>query len=310
MVFGESPLKDLYRQIVWGPWRELLERSPYGWEYQANWLMGQGVGRAARGKRAAVVRNLQRAFPDRSDLARVAVHAFATHFANQYASFAFGRINKENWSKYLSIDGLEYVEAARRDRVGLVLMHPHMGPAQLPLCVLGALGYPMHQIGGGVTQVEKTEVGRWATETRHRLEARMSVTLHDGKGYLRTLLRVLEQGEIVLTACDGTGGGQELGRRYERTVLGHRMRVPVGAFYLARRANARLHTLYTVRDGARYRSVIGPELTVARGGKLDATLEDGADQTALFLEQVLLRHPGDWLFWDVFAPGELLVCDC
>lgn len=309
MVFGESPLKDLYRRVVWGPYRELLERTPYGWEYRVNRRLGLAAALAAGGKLHEVEANLRRAFPQRADLPSVARETMGTHFVNQYASFAFGRIDKENWSRYLRFEGLEHIEAAKRDGVGVVLVHPHMGPAQLPLCVLGVLGYAVHQIGGGEPAVEKSEVGRWATQMRHDLEARMPVKLHQGGSYLRSLLRALQQGEIVLTAGDGTGGGTEIGRRYERRVLGQPMGVPVGGFYMARRTRARLHSLYTVRDPrqrGRYVSVIGPEAPIRQDGTLDDALEAGADWTAAFLSDVLARHPGEWHFWDGFKPGGLL----
>jgi lauroyl/myristoyl acyltransferase len=84
------------------------------------------------------------------------------------------------------------------------------------------------------------------------------------------------------------------------------MRIPVGAVYLAWRSGARLHPLYTVREGRRYRSVIGPELAVARAASLDDALEAGADVTASYLDSVLRAHPGAWHFWDDFQPGGLL----
>lgn len=304
MVFGESPLKDVYRRIVWGPWRQLLESCPPGTEYSVNHALGLAVARAASGKRAHVVENLRRAFPGREDLDQVAAETFATHFENQYASFAFGRIDAMNWEKWLRFEGLGRLE--RPAGTGIVLMHPHMGPAQLPLCALGAMGMPVHQIGGGEPEVEKSETGRWATNERHRLEARMPVSLHDGNGFLRVVLRALGRGEIVLSACDGTGGGKEIGRRLERTVLGQRMRIPVGAIYLAWRSGARLHTLHTIREGRRFLSTIGPELPVRRGGSLDDALEAGADETARYLDSVLRAHPGSWHFWDDFQPGGLL----
>ncbi len=304
MVIGESTAKDLYRRVVWGPWRGVLERAPYGWEYVANRQLGLLAGRFAGGTRARVQANLLRAFPARKDTGSIARRTFGAHFANQYASFAFGRITVDNWERYLRFDGLEHVAAARAAGVGLVLVHPHMGPAQLPLCALGAMGLAVHQVGGGEPAVEKSETGRWATALRHTLEARMPVTLHDGTGYLRSLLRALGAGEIVLTACDGTGGGKEIGRRYEREVLGQRMRVPVGGFYLGFRAGAHVHTLHTVRDGWRHRAVIGPRIVLAP--TLDAALEIGADASARFLSEVLSAHPEEWHFWDAFEPGRLL----
>ena len=310
MVFGESPLKDIYRRLVWGPGRELLERAPYGWEYAAWRRIGSLVGHAAAAKRAEVIKNLRRAFPDRDTAAleHIAVQTFATHFVNQYASFAFGRIAIHNWTRWLRFEGLHHIWAARAAGQGVVLMHPHTGPAQLPLCVLGVMGLPVHQIGGGEPAVEKSEIGRWATAERHRLEARMPVTLHSGQGYLRSLVRALQAGEIVLTACDGTGGGQELGRRLVRTVLGQPMRLPVGAWYLAARGEARLHPMYCVvdpEDKSRYLARILPAEEVG-GGRIGEVLERGGDRTAEILGEILGRYPGDWLFWDAFRPGDLL----
>lgn len=309
MVFGESPLKDAYRRVVWGPYRELLERSPWGWEYRVNRRLGRLVSYFAGGKLAEVEANLRRAFPERTDLRGVARETMGTHFVNQYASFAFGRVNRENWEDYLRFDGLEHVEAAQRAGEGLVLVHPHMGPAQLPLCVLGVLGYEVHQIGGGEPAVEKSETGRWATELRHELESRMPVHLHQGGSYLRGLIRALSKGAIVLTAADGTGGGSEIGRRYSRTVAGHTVGVPVGGFYLARKSGARVHSLHTVRDpekSGRYLSVIGPRAPLRYDAPIDEVLDAGADWTAAYLTRVLAAYPGEWHFWDGFAPGRLI----
>jgi lauroyl/myristoyl acyltransferase len=310
VVIGESPLKDTYRRVVWGPWRRALEAAPPGWDYRASRRLGRLAGRLSGQKRADVVANLRRAFPDRSDLDAVAVEAFGAHFENQYASFAFGRLDAQNWGSWLRFEGLEHLDRAAAAEAGVVLMHPHMGPAQLPLAALAAMGRPVHQVGGGGVAVEKSAVGEWASAERARLEARMKATLHDGTGFLRGLVRAAAAGGIVLTACDGTGGGKELGRRLERRVLGQAMGVPVAPFWLARQAGARLHTLYTSRDPLeprRHVSVIGPEVPVARGGPMEATLEAGADFTAAWLTLVLRRHPEAWCFWDEFRPGGLLL---
>lgn len=306
MIVGESRWKDAYRRVVWGPWRQLLERAPYGWEYRANRALGRAAGWASGAGRAQVRANLERAFPGRDGLDAIAAETFAAHFANQYASFAFGRITDGNWRAYLRFDGLDRLYSARERGRGVVLMHPHMGPAQLPLCALGAMGLPVHQVGGGEVVVEKSATGAWATDLRHRLESRLPATLHDGGGFLRGVLRALGAGAIVLSACDGTGGGRELGRRVARTVLGQPMGVPVGAFYLAWRSGAPLLTLHTVSDGPGHVSVIGEEVPVVRDGALDDALEAGADFTAAWLTLLLSRHPGEWHFWDQFHPGGLL----
>ena len=146
-------------------------------------------------RRTELCENLGRAFPDWSNeqLDNIAREAFSAHFSNQYASFSFGKCDAENWPQYLTLEGLEHLDHAYQQGKGVVLMHPHMGPAQLPLHVLALQGFDMHQVGGGeVTLVELSETGQWAAQQRTELEARMPVTLHDGKKYLRPLLRALK----------------------------------------------------------------------------------------------------------------------
>ena len=168
----------------------------------------------------------------------------------------------------------------------------------------------MVQIGGGrVTRVDLSATGEWARARREAYEERMPVRVHDGKAYLRPLLRFLADGGIVLSAADGTGGGEEIGRRLRRSVLGSHMGIPAGPIWLAIRGSARLHTLHCYRSkaaGPLYIAEIGPEISLSRDVPIQDSLEQGADLLARWLESVLRAHPGDWLFWDGFAPGALL----
>ena len=310
MIFGESRLKDLYRKVVWGPGRQALEQSPDTWELRLIRAAARGAAYGLNGRRAHIAGNLRRAFPERADLDALSRDAFAAHFSNQYLSFTFGKCNAENWKTYLRFEGMHHLEQAHAQGKGVVVMHPHMGPAQLPLHVLGVLGWPMHQVGGGeVTLVALSETGRWAAETRAALESRMPVTLHDGKKFLRPVVRALKSGDVVMSACDATGGGTELGRRYPRTVLGQTMPVPVGPVWMAYMSGAPLLTVhcYRSRDSdSLFTAEIGPTVPLRRDDGKKAALEDGADHIARYLDAVLRKHPGDWLFWDGFEPGGLL----
>ena len=48
------------------------------------------------------------------------------------------------------------LEELRNEGRGTVLVHPHMGPAQLPLCVLGHMGFRAQVGGGGVAHEMST----------------------------------------------------------------------------------------------------------------------------------------------------------
>lgn len=315
MIFGEGTIKDLYRKLVWGPGLDSLALLPAPWEHRVVRLAGRGAALAARRKREEVERNLQRAFPeghvsDGRDLGAVADDAFAAHFANQYIGASFSRCTDKTWPKYLAWRGLDILEDHIRDGRGVVLAHPHMGPAQLPTHVLGEMGMDVVQIGGGrITEVDLSDTGEWARQQRLHREQQMSVAVHDGARFLRPLLRKLEGGAVVMTAADGTGGGRELGRRVRRQVLGQTMGVPVGAVWLALQSGAPLLTLHCFRnpgDGPLYIAEVGTEIPLDRDQDTADVLEDGADHLAGWLDKVLRAHPGDWLFWDGFTEGALL----
>lgn len=320
MVIPESRAKDLWRRAVWGPLRQGAEALPPTWEARLVRAMGRAAARAMPEKLAQVRRNMARGLGQRPDLDALARQTFATHLGNQYIGFLFGKCDEASWDRYLELRGLHHLEAARALGRGVVLAHPHMGPAQLPLHVLGLRGLPMNQIGGGkVTEVQLSPTGEWAAATRARLEERIRARLHDGGRFLRPVLRALEQGEVVMTALDGTGGGTELGRRVAQEVLGQRVGVPVGPVGLALQAQAPLLTIRCVRrrgpraqreDGGRapalFLAEIGPPLTFDREAKKPAAIASGTRALAAYLDQSLRTYPGDWHFWDQFEPGRFI----
>jgi lauroyl/myristoyl acyltransferase len=288
MIFGESRAKDLYRRVVWGPAAIAMDAVPAPWEAAAVRVGARLAAEAMHATRAHIRRNMERAFGARSEIDRWSGEAFAAHASNQYAPLSLQKCTADTWRRYLALEGLEHLERGR----ATVVLHPHMGPAQLPPHVLGLLGFAVHQIAGGrVGGLSAT--GRWAAEQRAERERSLAAFLHDGAAYLRPVVRALEAGEVVLTACDATGGDVELGRRVPGMVLGQSMPLPIGGVRLARMTGARMLTLTC----ARRRSAIP---------LFEAKLEPFDGDVAVFLTRALTEHPGDWHFWDRFEPGGLL----
>jgi KDO2-lipid IV(A) lauroyltransferase len=313
MIIGESPLKDLYRLAIWGPGRGLLAGLPPGQELRLLERLGRCSAAALPRRQRRVAENLRRALPElaQAEAEHLAVEVFGAHFCNQYWSFCVPQCTAATWGDYLDLRGRERLREVRRRGRGALLLHLHMGPAQLPLHVLGLLGLPTHQIGGGrVTQVQLSKIGQRSARLRAELEKAMPVTLHDGRAFLRPVLRALAANELVLTAADATGGGEELGRRQTCPVLGLPYALPLGPIKLARASGAPVLPLICARSreagGPPWVATIGPELELPRDrdGRLD--LEGCAAVLAAWLEGVLRQHPGDWLFWDGLEPGGLL----
>ena len=311
MIFAESRLKDLYRKLLWSLAPELTPYLPDAWEQRAVRMGGRIASRVLRKKREHILSNMRRAFPQREGLTSLSRQAFASHFSNQYLCFSFEKIQRSNSHAYLEIRGRERLTQALQAGKGAVLAHPHMGPAQLPLHVLGLEGIKMNQIGGGeITLVKLSHTGRWAAQSRAALEDGIAASLHDGKRWLRPALKALSHGEVLMSACDATGGGTEVGRRLPATLLGQPVALPVGHIWMALRSGAPLMSIHCYRnfgEGAPFVAEIGPEWIFDRSSD-ESAFRSGILQTEGFLNCVLQEHPGDWLFWDGFAPGGLISC--
>ena len=292
MVFGESPLKDLYRALIWGPWRGIASQLPATVEIRVHSQLGAAVSRLAQGRQHRVRDAMERAGVDPAASSRV----FETHFANQYVGFSFGKIRRDTWSQYLQLVGVGHLDGLEG---GAVIAHPHMGLPQVPLHVLGLLGYPVHQVGGGRTSVALSAIGARAADTRARLEERIAAELHDARDYVRPMVRTARAGGLVFTAVDGTGGGIELGRRVVRTVCGNQMKLPVFPAWLAHHAGVPLIPLHCYsRPGSI--PLVAELGAPAQVSDVDA----GVDVLASWLEGWLQAHPGDWHFWDAWHAGE------
>jgi len=302
--FQESPLKDAYRLALWYGIRPALRGLPPGHEFEVFRAIGRQVGRVPGGTRDKVDANLGRVFDPGPDFDDLRERVFEEHFCTQYVSFTFPRIGPRTMDHYIRMHGVEHLDAAAAQGRGVVLAHPHMGCAQLPHFALANHGYRMMQIGGGGKNLQFSRLGQRVADTRVALEQLIPATLVDGQGFIRPVLRHLSEGGVLLTAVDGTGSGDEIGRRVERSVLGQRFRTPVGPVYLAKRSGAALLPLLVVRreDGPGFDGFIEPAIPIP-DRPVKKVLDWGADLMALMLDDWLRRYPGEWDFWDEFHPG-------
>jgi lauroyl/myristoyl acyltransferase len=129
--------------------------------------------------------------------------------------------------------------------------------------------------------------------------------MHDGQRFLRPVLRALKANELVFTACDGTGGGIEIGRRSTVTVLGQLYAMPVFPVWLCLQADAALIPMCCRTDDSNpLRQIVTFEEPI-----YPTTQEVMMGALADHLSLCLRDYPGDWHFWDQWrhSSGGLLV---
>lgn len=265
MRVRESPLRDVLRLVVWYPLRLVTQCLPPRAGFGVLRLLGRLHAACAPGRRLRLARAVARVAPQLGPKARLAQAraAFETHYANQLSIFVFPGLSRENYATTLQIEGLDRFETAFRARRGVVLPIGHFGPTQLPLAVLGLLGYPLLQIGF-LNDAGLSFIGRHvAFRLRRRYEGRIAARIVPPGPGTRQALAHLRAGGVVMTTIDDAPGQPPFGHHATFAFPGGPLRAPLGAAKLALAVGAALCPAWLVPgEGAPYELRLDAPLAV------------------------------------------------
>ncbi len=289
----ENLLQDIARIIIWYPFRWLTMVLPP----RVNFMLFERVGdlafRLYSGKRALLASRISSVFPN-WDRARVEAETracFRNYYADRFIINLVPMLDGGSIDEIAALEGEEHLLDAINEGKGVVLIHPHFGPSQLPLIYLGCKGYPVAQMG--LRKISSRTVARATDQIRLDLEFRMPVKHFFADKYLRDVLRWLEEGKLLMTAGDGTGGGLRIGKFSKAEVLGRSLDMPLGPYRLATSGGTPVVPIIALREKCGfYRIRIHPPIEQSR--KLEAMQK----QFASWFESYLSKSPGQWHFWD------------
>ncbi len=290
----ENLLQDFGRLAVWYPFRWLTRALPLPAKLRLFEACGDLAFASYPKKRALLDRRLALAFPHLSPSQRLfnIRASFRNYFVDRFLINLVPDLDANRIDGLAWLDGGEYLKQATAQERGVVLMHAHFGPSQLPLIYLGYKGYPLAQLGLR-EQVQTSAIGQATQRLRLRLEHQMPVTHFYANDYLRPVLRWLEQGHILMTAGDGTGGGRRIGKFQSVSLLGHRLAMPLGAYRLAATHHSPILTVIALRQRCGYYRIVIRPFSGAHGNS-----KNPQQQFAAWLEPYLAQTPGQWHFWD------------
>jgi phosphatidylinositol dimannoside acyltransferase len=297
MRVRESRLRDLLRLIVWYPLRLVVERLPARAGLGILWGMGR-LHHALPGRRKArlfdAVRRVAPQMQPHEVHRQVGEH-FRTHYANQLALFLFPKLTRDNYGQLLEIAGRHHLDAALGAGRGAVLPIGHFGPTQLPLAVLGLLGYSMLQIGfqndDGLTWIGRHVAYRLRQRYERRIPARI---VQPGAGTRQAVLQ-LRAAKVVMTTADDGPGQPPFGRHADFDFPGGTLAAPLGPARLALTTGAALLPAFLVPgETAPYRLRIAPPILPPAGCAKDTA---ALAMTSAFLDayaRVVSTLPGWW----------------
>lgn len=301
MIVKESIARDILRFIIWYPLRWLTGIIPvFGF-----FVILRGMGNIhyliSKQKKKQLAYNIKRAFPSKSqnEINNIVRQYFENHYSDRLWIFLIPRLRLSNIEKYHKLEGIENLENALKDNKGAILLHGHFCISQFPILHLGLLGYNVCQIGlltnEGLSKIGRDVSFKW----RARLENMIPAKIINAGSFLRLPFETLKTNGVVMTAGDGAGGNKFVGKFEKIKFLGQDMLFPIGAFILSQKTGAPILPLFTfkgLKDGF-YKSVICKPLN----------LNEGILGFARVYEDIVIRYPYCWHFWDEFSEGKKII---
>ena len=309
MIIKDTFFRDLGRIFVWYPFRWIVLLLPLSIVIKIGRIMGKVEFFYSRKRTVIMAPNIQRALGIKQDKAYDIVRKnFELHYIHLLEYFKFPCFSKSNIGRYIEYIGLEHLDACLKHEKGVILVHLHLGTMQMPLVALGHKGYRMNQIGQREPDNKSLSWVHRKVALRQRLkiEAVMPVNfINIGMTKsLRPAYRCLKQNEILMISGDGRGGINPVGKKYVLIdFLGQRTYFPRGPVFLARKTEAMMLPIFCYRiENGRQRVEIHPPLQLRDTKNIQQNTQLYADA----LSKGVVDHPEHWMFWQEFAPGQMI----
>jgi KDO2-lipid IV(A) lauroyltransferase len=267
----------------------LFQMLPFRIAVWGGALLGRLFYLVDRRHRSITLENLKGALGEEKsgrERKRIAVRAFE-NLGRSVVEFAWiqGRPAAELMGR-TTFEGIEHIEAAVREKKGVVLLSAHFGNWEWMGTALSLLGTPIHVVARPLDNPELNNmINAWRERHGNRvLNKRTSAA---------ELMRLLRAREVVGVLLDQntTAGEAVFVDYFGRPAATHK-----GLAVLALRTGAAVLPIFAVRENNRHRVIIEKPLEIVRTGDLERDLREA---TALFtraIESAVRRHPDHWLW--------------
>lgn len=297
MIVSEGILRDAMRLVVWYPVRWVLYVLPIRLGLGFINFLGTLDYHIYNGKKRMIKRTVVEVFGEKDEAwtSEVVKTYIKNHYVNQLQIILFPKMRLSNSEGFHSFEGLERLDDALKEGKGCILLHPHFGPAQLPLHILGIKGYNMMQVGY-LTDEGLSYVGRnVAFRLRTKLESKIKARIVQADSFLRPLFQCLKSNGVLMMTGDGAGGKKFIGKYKPFPFCNGTYLFPIGPATLAAKTGAPMMPMFITMEGSRYKTNIEPPIYVKND---DEDIYEATFRFVKTFERYLRNNPGFWHFWD------------
>ncbi|NIO21066.1 MAG: hypothetical protein GTN76_10090 [Candidatus Aenigmarchaeota archaeon] len=293
-------LKDSARWFFWYPFRIAAYLFPLRVNYTLSNLIGFASYHLMREKRELMRRELLNIFNRnmaKKDVARIVNRGFSLISKEKMEILLFPKLTPEKVKRQSSVEGLNHLNEALRQKKGVILLTSHFGNYRFVLAALGFRGYVMNQIGAPPTVWKKLEEnvskmkGR-ALEFELACERSLPAEFIYYDTFMRPAFECLARNEVLVIAGDSVGEG----RRIAVDFLNRTAQLSPGPFGLARKTGAPVLPVFVVRNKDNTHTVkIEERISLANSEEKTKAEERGMKRFIQLLEHYVKKHADHYL---------------
>lgn len=223
---------------------------------------------------------------------RIAVRIFINWGKNVVDFLRHRIISRETLRSRVSLEGVEYLDEALKEKKGVVIISSHIGNFEWGACRLAVDGYKIW----GVTLFRKSErTNRFFQANRMTKGFK---TLYINK--IIHIFRHLKNNEIMAIPSDWAPTGKA-SRHFK--FFGRMAVLPTGALQIALRSGAPLVPSFIWRDGKyTHHLVIRKPIELDREGDKEELISKNMDKLIAVMESHIREHITEWeLFHDIWV---------
>ncbi|MFC2144725.1 lysophospholipid acyltransferase family protein [Actinomycetota bacterium] len=222
---------------------------------------------------------------------RIAVKVFLNWGKNVTDFMRHRVVSRESLRSRVTVEGLEYLDAALKEKKGIVIISSHIGNFEWGACRLAVEGYKIW----GVSLFRKSE-------RMNRFFKAMRMTKGLKTLYINKIIHIfrhLKNNEIMAIPSDWAPTGNP-NRAFK--LFGRRVELPTGALQIALRSGAPLVPSFIWRDGKyTHHLVIRKPIELDREGDKKELISKNMNKVIAVMEAHIKEHIDEWeLFHDIW----------
>lgn len=286
-----KPTQTLIRFLIYAvTWifSKLVLCIPYRVAVAVGGVLGGCVPKLLPSAKNMVSRNLHAAFPEKtSEEIRSLTHKIFVHLGkNLFELLESPRLDKQAFDTMIEVYGFEHIDAALKQKRGVLLLAAHVGNWELMAMYLALHGYPLHVVARRIYD--------------DRLNA-MLLLYRNAKG-VKTLLRTESTKEMVRAIRNN----EILGLLIDQDTavkgcfvdfFGRPAYTPSGLALLALKYNAVVLPIFTQRlSSTRHHVTVQPPVELSVTGDIERDIQENTQRYTKIIEQIIRECPEQWVW--------------